>query len=510
MGVLSMDKGFWQVIRQIGGTTLGVAGLWLGLFNSSVQGVAFAQGLTRNGSQSSEGFMLAQDQPPIINLDFQTALLPSLTSEDQLSPTFSDLQLLPDLFLPRYPSFNSQLLDQQLILYSIHLFLSGPPDVLIVGSSRAIQGVDPKVLQQSLMAQGHPELDIYNFSINGATAQVIDLLLREILTRDQLPKLVIWADGSRAFNSGRPDRTYTQIAESDGFKQLANGMHPILVHSVEAIAPSVCQDQFDPTLSYQQYTSAGPQPPQSMMVQSAMGVSVAGVAGFLSFAPALPKLASKSYTGPTKSTCIANASVQSFLSKPEATSWSSSNPHYEATDPLANYAPTPNHELIAYQSPSIDASISSLQHFVSRLPFDLEVNGFLPNLTEFEPRTYYQQYPYVAGDYDANYVPFQLQGIQTDATHQLAKSMREKQIPLAFVNLPLTQDYLDTTRSNYEAQFLQHMQQLASQAGFMFVDLNYQELSLNQYFADPSHLNAQGARAVATHLARQNDIPWPY
>ena len=141
-----MGRRFWQVARHIGGSVLGASGLCLGLLTTSAEGVTLAQGMTKSESQSSEAFMLAQSQDPMVNLDFQVALLPPLNSNDRESPSFSDLQLLPDLFLPRYPSFNSQLLDQQLILYSIHLFLSGPPDVLIVGSSRAIQGVDPETL----------------------------------------------------------------------------------------------------------------------------------------------------------------------------------------------------------------------------------------------------------------------------------------------------------------------------------------------------------------------------
>lgn len=42
--------------------------------------------------------------------------------------------------------------------------------------------------------------------------------LRQLLTPQQLPKLVIWADGARAFNSGRIDRTYETIASSDRYR----------------------------------------------------------------------------------------------------------------------------------------------------------------------------------------------------------------------------------------------------------------------------------------------------
>lgn len=49
-------------------------------------------------------------------------------------------------------SFSSDLLDEQLELYLSYVAAVGPPDVLIVGSSRALQGVDPKQLKQSLMS----------------------------------------------------------------------------------------------------------------------------------------------------------------------------------------------------------------------------------------------------------------------------------------------------------------------------------------------------------------------
>jgi hypothetical protein len=55
-------------------------------------------------------------------------------------------------------SFSSDLLNEQLELYLSYVAAVGPPDVLIVGSSRALQGVDPKQLKQSLVQRGSPEL----------------------------------------------------------------------------------------------------------------------------------------------------------------------------------------------------------------------------------------------------------------------------------------------------------------------------------------------------------------
>lgn len=117
-------------------------------------------------------------------------------------------------------TFSSEQLDRQLLLYREYLLTSGPPDILIVGSSRALSGIDPLALQEGLRAQGYSGLRVFNFSINGATAQVIDWLLRQLLTPDQLPQLIIWGDGVRAFNSGRIDHTYQKITTSQGHRAL--------------------------------------------------------------------------------------------------------------------------------------------------------------------------------------------------------------------------------------------------------------------------------------------------
>ena len=45
------------------------------------------------------------------------------------------------------------------------------------------------------------------------------LLIRQVLEPSELPKLIIWADGSRAFNSGREDVTFKAIAASKAYKQ---------------------------------------------------------------------------------------------------------------------------------------------------------------------------------------------------------------------------------------------------------------------------------------------------
>ncbi|MBE9177861.1 hypothetical protein IQ268_04595 [Oculatella sp. LEGE 06141] len=299
-----------------------------------------------------------------------------------LPPLLPADRFLPDV--PVYPSFNSQRLDQQLQIYASYLNAVGAPDVLVVGSSRALQGVDPVVLQQALGDRGYPESRVYNFSINGATAQVIDLVLQRILLPDHLPKLLIWADGSRAFNSGRLDVTYNGIVASEGYKRLETGDRPL------------------PTV----------ETPEVRLAGRLRGVS------------------------------------------------------------------------------------------------DLSAVGFQSVAERFDPTTYYQQRPRVSGQYDTNYSSFRLNGTQTAATVSIARFANAQTIPLVFVSLPLTQDYLDADRRNYEQQFQRYMRQLAAQENFVFYDLSLRWLDQNDYFADPSHLNQEGARAVAQAIAAEPLIPW--
>jgi lysophospholipase L1-like esterase len=122
--------------------------------------------------------------------------------------------------------FNNTLLAQKINQYRQLCRTQGAPDILIVGSSRALRGVNPQVLRQDLARKGYPAAKVYNLGINGATAQVVDGILRQVLTPQQLPKLVIWVDGARAFNSGRSDRTYETIALSRSYRQLSLEKNP--------------------------------------------------------------------------------------------------------------------------------------------------------------------------------------------------------------------------------------------------------------------------------------------
>jgi len=125
-----------------------------------------------------------------------------------------------------FPSFNNPQLEQQLQRYAAFVKAGGPPDVLVVGSSRAVQGVDPLALQWALIGRGYANARVFNLGVNGATAQVVEVILHRLLSPEALPRLILWADGARALNSGRSDRTYQNIVRSDGYRRLTQGWHP--------------------------------------------------------------------------------------------------------------------------------------------------------------------------------------------------------------------------------------------------------------------------------------------
>lgn len=147
---------------------------------------------------------------------------PTPTQAPKISPQSPSTVAKPSTF----PTFNSQPLDNQIKLYLRYLKEVGTPDILIVGSSRAYQGVDPLVLQNTLIKRGYSDVKVFNLGVNGATAQVVDLILRRLLTQAQLPRLILWADGARAFNSGRNDLTLARITASPGYAQLVAGIRP--------------------------------------------------------------------------------------------------------------------------------------------------------------------------------------------------------------------------------------------------------------------------------------------
>jgi hypothetical protein len=117
--------------------------------------------------------------------------------------------------------YNNPFLNQKLLLIDSYMSSIGrAPDVMIVGSSRALRGIEPHTLEQSLAKRGYRGIRVFNMGVNGATAQVVHLQIARILSSQQLPRLIIWADGARAFNSNRVDETFDAIASSHGYTLL--------------------------------------------------------------------------------------------------------------------------------------------------------------------------------------------------------------------------------------------------------------------------------------------------
>ncbi len=340
--------------------------------------------------------------------------------------------------LPPSPSFNSQQLDKQLRRYLHFVAKFGKPDILIVGSSRALQGIDPIVLQQTLVSQGYPALKIFNLGVNGATAQLVDLLLRQLLTPDQLPRLILWGDGVRAFNSGRVDLTYHRAIASQSYQLLAAGIRPTL-------------------------------PP----IESSQ----------VAFSCAVVSLKRFNYE--------TTGNPRSFDFVPDLNPTLKQQPH-DGTLLVAKV-------LFQLESPADpeNQAIAKLQ----------ELTGFQSLSDQFKPEAYFQHHPKVQGKYDADYRDFSLNGKQTEAFKHIMAFTKARQIPVVFVNLPLTQIYLDETRTVREKQFRLYLQRFTRSHELSVYDLSQRWSNRNAYFTDPSHLNRYGAAAVAVELGRLLAMP---
>ncbi|HSF72541.1 MAG TPA: hypothetical protein VLA84_01945 [Microcoleus sp.] len=366
-------------------------------------------------------------------------------------------------------SFSSDLLNEQLALYLSYVAAVGPPDVLIVGSSRALQGVDPKQLKQSLAQRGRRGLKVFNFSVNGATAQVVDFQLRRLLKPGHLPQMIIWADGVRAFNSGRDDRTFNSIVDSEGSQLLAAGIRPELL-----------SDEFNEIPMCYRF----PQPCANNNFRKAFTSVDQPFRGGQDAQPLLPPI--KSLSSGTGILPVAENAARYEL-KPIAA---------DAATQTAQLIPVSRRTTVAIRQ-------------LNQLADSIDSNGFMAMSGTYNPNTYYRERAYVSGQYDRDYKDFYLGGKQAAAFNSVVAFTKARKIPLIFVNLPLTNDYLDGTRLRAEQQFRQRMQQLSRQKGFAFRDLSQRWPGRHDYFVDPSHLNRFGAIAVSRLLATDSSIIWP-
>lgn len=338
--------------------------------------------------------------------------------------------------VPRaFPTLGSDVLDEQVSLYRSYVAALGPPDVLIVGSSRSLQGVDPQVLQQALALEGHPGLRVYNFSVNGATAQVVSFITRQLLAPDMYPRLILWAEGSRAFNSSRFDRTFAEILASPGYAAVRDGKTLSLQ---TAIAAAEDKTNLEETI--------------------------------------------------LEDAADADSEVEAEVS-PELEAVPES-----AGDTEAEVAPEDSTAAVSANTVPISA---------------INSQGFLAVDDQFNPALYYRSFPPVRGLYDNDYRPFRLDGVQTVSFEATVQFLRSQNIPLVFVNLPLSNDYLDRVRTVYERRFQRFLQGWANRGTLTLVDLLEIWRWQSHLFADPSHVNRYGAREIARLLAADSRIPWP-
>ncbi|MEH1937878.1 MAG: DUF1574 domain-containing protein [Nostoc sp.] len=353
------------------------------------------------------------------------------------------------------PSFNVRQLDEQLALYKQRLARTGsPPDVLIIGSSRALRGVDPAALSKGLATQGYPNLDVFNFGINGATAQVVDFLIRHVLEPSELPKIIIWADGARAFNGGREDITFKSIAASAGYKQ-AFQKTPTTANSHDLPENTVNSGEKKTNEEKAEISTYE-------AVNQSLNQALASV--------------SASYQNRDQ--------IKSLLQKQ-----------------LLIFG---HNQTVASQKQLTDGTSDES---ISRQAVDFD--GFLPLSIRFNPARYYQKHSRVPGNYDNDYKSFQIEGQQDAACQEVLQFAQSQKISLVFVNMPLTGDYLDPVRRQYEQEFQQYMLRLATNHNFIYRDFSQQWIKANDYFSDPSHLNRFGAYEVSKKLANDPMIPWP-
>ncbi|MBC1223148.1 DUF1574 family protein [Nostoc sp. UCD121] len=353
------------------------------------------------------------------------------------------------------PSFNVRQLDEQLALYKQRLARTGtPPDVLIIGSSRALRGVDPAELSKALATQGYPNIDVFNFGINGATAQVVDFVLRHVLEPSELPKIILWADGARAFNGGREDITFKSIAASAGYKQ-AFQKNPKIANSSESPENQESSPEEKVKEEKQEISTY-------QAVNDSLNQGLASLSASYQNRDQIKGLLQKQL--------LILGRNQTVASQKQLTDGTS------------------------------DESISQ-----QAVDFD----GFLPLSIRFNPARYYQKHSRVTGNYDNDYKSFQVEGQQDAALQEVLQFTQSQKISLVFVNMPLTADYLDPVRKQYEQQFQQYMLRLATNPNFIYRDLSQKWPKAHDYFSDPSHLNRFGAYEVSKKLANDPMIPWP-
>lgn len=413
-------------------------------------GLLAASGIIGAGRVAPQLAQVVIPEPTPVNGTTPASPLTALPSAD--SPRLTQFIYSP------YPSFNSEQFDRQVQLYLNYLAEYGAPDILIVGSSRALQGVDPVVLQETLAKRGYLNLKIFNLSLNGGTAQTTDWTLRHLIAPQQLPKLIIWADGSRAFNNGRVDHTYSKIISSPGHRQLLAGVRPRVPEINAFDLKQICIDM----------------PPSYTTIQPQVRIKRVAPGSFVYPQPA--------------STLLCSTTLKNLFGAGSVAQSAAEKANGEKVNP----------------------ETANAQKAQALKPKNyLEALGFQIVSDRFNPNTYFHRYPWVAGRYDGDYRDFNLNGKQTTvALKNVIRFAEIHKIPLIYVNLPLHRIYLDPVRSDYEWRFRAYMRTVARSSSLIFHDLGDRWVDRNDFFLDPSHLNRYGAAAVARQIGQTLVIPW--
>lgn len=445
-----------------------------------------------NGDESTIGYppVASQGGTALDSQEFtQSGDMSSVSSSTELTPFITDTQELPTAPSIRpewldnspYPAFNSDQLDLKLALYYQRLAESGPPDVLLIGSSRTLRGIDPAALEHYLDELGYADMNVFNFGVNGATAQVTELVLRRILTPEQLPQLIIWADGARAFNSGRADVTYNGIAASEGYEQISTGSLSI---------PNPMQSRGDRSTSRESNGEFDGSALWSGGIGATLTRGYDALDNWLN--DQLAKLSAGYDKRDRLKSLIQDHTMEMFANQDSINA--------------AQPSDSPENEGEAHTPTPIEDAGAATRHG------QIDVNGFLPLEIHFDPATYYQQYAHVPGNYDKDYQDFRLEGKQTEALQAILQFSETFDVPIVFVNLPMTYEYLDPYRIEYEQEFRQYMLNASlNHSGFIFRDWGeiwLDDPDYRSYFSDPSHLNRYGALKIAKRLAQDPMIPW--
>jgi len=83
--------------------------------------------------------------------------------------------------------------DQQHTSARIVEYLQAPsPDVMFMGTSRALSGFDPNVVEQEIQSLTGTKISAHNMALTGGTIEIHYLILKNIVRDDKKPKVIVY------------------------------------------------------------------------------------------------------------------------------------------------------------------------------------------------------------------------------------------------------------------------------------------------------------------------------